>query len=197
MTWDINNFVTLSRYVEGDTVTFRDDSKGTIICTDNIKIGTSPLIENVVLVDGLKHNLLGISQLCDRGLKIIFDESSCNIFDCKTKKCILTGFRENNVYIFDMLNLDCTTKCLNAFDENSWLWHRSLGHTSFDHLFRINSKELVKGIPYLKFEKDRICGACQLEKQTKSSFKPIKDIMTSRPLELIHMIFLDQLKLKA
>ena len=47
MTWDINNFATLSRYVEGGTVTFGDDSKGNIIGIGNIKIGTSPLIENV------------------------------------------------------------------------------------------------------------------------------------------------------
>ena len=96
-----------------------------------------------------------------------------------------------------MLNLDCTTKCLNAFDEISWLWHRRLGHASFNHLSRINSKESVKGIPYLKFEKDRICDACQLEKQTKSSFKPIKDIMTSRPLELIHMNLFGPTKTKS
>ena len=68
----------------------------------------------------------------------------------------------NNVYIIDMLNLDCNAKCLNTFNEDSWLWHRRLGHISFDHLSRINSKESVKGIPYLKFEKDRICDVCQL-----------------------------------
>jgi len=48
----------LSRYHEGGTVTFRDDSKGEIIDIGNIKIGSSPLIENVVLVEGLKHNLI-------------------------------------------------------------------------------------------------------------------------------------------
>ena len=48
----------LSRYHEGGTVTFRDDSKGKIIGIGNIKIGSSPLIENVVLVEGLKHNLI-------------------------------------------------------------------------------------------------------------------------------------------
>ena len=73
MTWDINNFATLLRYVEGGTATFGDDYKGTIIGIGNIKIGTSHLIENVVLVDGLKHNLLSISQLCDRGLKVVFE----------------------------------------------------------------------------------------------------------------------------
>ena len=34
------------------------------ISIDNIKIGSSLLIETIVLVDGLKHNLLSISQLC-------------------------------------------------------------------------------------------------------------------------------------
>ena len=70
MTWDINNFVTLSRYQEGGTITFGDDSKGNIIGICNIKIGSSPLIENVVLVEGLKYNLLSISQLYDKDLKL-------------------------------------------------------------------------------------------------------------------------------
>ena len=79
------------------------------------------MIENVVLVDGLKHNLLSISQPCDRGFRIIFDNSSCNILDSKTDACILFRFHENNVYIIDMLNLDCNATCLNAFNEDSWL----------------------------------------------------------------------------
>jgi len=65
MTWDINNFATLSRYNEGDTVTFRD-SKGKIVGIGNNKVVSSLLIENVVLVDCLRHNLLSISQLCER-----------------------------------------------------------------------------------------------------------------------------------
>ena len=83
MTWDINKFATLSRYHEGDTVTFGDDSKGKIIGICNIKIGSSPLIENVVLIEGLKHNLLSISQLCDKGFKVIFDDFTCDILDRK------------------------------------------------------------------------------------------------------------------
>ena len=94
MTWNINNFLTLSRYQESGTFTFRDDSKGNIIGIDNIKIGSSPMIENVVLVDGFKHNLLSISQLCDQGFKVIFDDSSCNILDDKTDACILSGSRK-------------------------------------------------------------------------------------------------------
>ena len=125
---------------------------------------THSLIENIVLIEGLKHNLLGISQFCDRGFKIIFDDFSCDILDKKINTCVLSSYRENNVYMIDMHNLDCNATCLNAFNKYSWLCHRRLGHVSFDHLSRINSKDLVKDIPYLKFEKDRICDTCQLEK---------------------------------
>ena len=55
MIWDINNFTILSRYDEGGTVTFGDDSKSKIIVISNIKIGSSPLIENVVLFENLKQ----------------------------------------------------------------------------------------------------------------------------------------------
>ena len=110
---------------------------------------------------------------------------------------MLSDFRENVVYMIDMSNLHCNATCLNTFNEDSWLWHRRLGHISFDYLSRINNKKMVKVIPCLKFEKDRICDACQLEKQTKSSFKTIKDILTSRTLELIHMDLFDPTKTKS
>jgi len=72
MTWDVNFFQTLSRKCDGGTVTFGDDSKGKIIGIGNVKFGNSPLIEDVALVDGLKHNLLSISQLCDKGFRVVF-----------------------------------------------------------------------------------------------------------------------------
>jgi len=46
---------------------------------------------------------------------------------------------------------------------------------------------LVERLPKLKFEKDRICEACQRGKQTKVSFKPKNCISIERPLELLHM----------
>ena len=98
MTWDINNFATLSRYHEGDTVTFRDDSTRKIIGIGNIKIGSSLLIEDIVLVDGLKYNLLSIIHLYDKGLSVIFDNLSGNVLDRQTNACVLSGFHENNVY---------------------------------------------------------------------------------------------------
>src|SRR3954465_9344816 len=48
-------------------VTFSDNNQCKVIAIGNVGQGKNPLIENVLLVDGLKHNLLSISQLCDKG----------------------------------------------------------------------------------------------------------------------------------
>ncbi|KAK2986327.1 hypothetical protein RJ640_029442 [Escallonia rubra] len=36
-----------------------------------------------------------------------------------------------------------------------------------EHLKDISSKELVRGLPKIKFEKDKVCDACQMGKQKK------------------------------
>jgi len=45
----------------------------------------------------------------------------------------------------------------------------------------------VIGLPKLKFEKDKVCEACQKGKQTKSSFKQKHFVSTTKPLEMLHM----------
>ena len=60
---------------EGGVVIFEDDGKEKIIGIDKIKIIHSTYIENGLLVNNSKHNLLSISQLCDKGCKVIFESS--------------------------------------------------------------------------------------------------------------------------
>ena len=66
MTGDTSLFTKLE-WKEKGYVKFGDDSKCKIIASD--MIGHHPhVIENVSLVKGLKHNLLSISQLCEKKL---------------------------------------------------------------------------------------------------------------------------------
>jgi len=60
----------------------------------------------VLSVDGLKHNLLSISQLCDKGFKIEFNMNCCLIYEAKTGKVVHIGKRVGNVY---MLNIEQTS----------------------------------------------------------------------------------------
>ena len=49
-----------------------------------------------------------------------------------------------------------------------------IAHIHMNHLNKLISKDLVIGLPKLKFEKDHICKACQKGKQVKnSSLKPL------------------------
>jgi len=129
-------------------------------------------------------------------LELFFDSSFCKVLD-KNDSCVFIGNRDNNVYTIDMNNVISNISCLSAINEDSWLWHKRLGHASFDHLSRIGSKGVVKGIPNVKFIKDMICDACQFGKQIKSSFKTLKDVVTTRPLELIHMDLFGPTKTKS
>ena len=82
MTSDKNQFMEL-RPIDRESVTFGDNSKGQIKGIRTIGNNSSSNIENVLFVKGLKHNLLSISQLCDKGMKVIFESINCQVVDVK------------------------------------------------------------------------------------------------------------------
>jgi len=117
------------------------------------------IIKDVLLVDGLKHGLLSICQLCDRGYKVTFQPDLCIIAYSKTSDTVLVAKRVNSVY---MLNVSCISSmnCLLSRNDKTRLWHRCLAHIHMHHLNRLSSKELIIGLPKLKFERDRLCEDC-------------------------------------
>ena len=68
MTGDESKFAFLTSR-KGGYVTFGDNGKGRIIGHGSIGNNSSSLIENVLLVDGLKHNLLSIVNFVTKVLK--------------------------------------------------------------------------------------------------------------------------------
>jgi len=52
----------------------------------------------VWLVDGVKHNLLRISQFCDSGYDVMFDKSNYTVINNDNKSIMFNGKRKNNVY---------------------------------------------------------------------------------------------------
>ena len=101
MTRDESKFAFLTRIKEG-YVTFGDNGEGRIIGHGCIGNNSSSLIENVLLVDGLKHNLLSISQLCDKGFKVTFESSHYIIKDSQNEKIIFMGHKNENVYTINI-----------------------------------------------------------------------------------------------
>ena len=84
----------------GPNITFGDDSKGYVmgyglISKENV------IIEEVALVEGLKHNLLSVSQLCDKGNNVLFTSEACIVSAKESNEVVLTGYRKGNVYLAD------------------------------------------------------------------------------------------------
>ena len=68
----------------------------------NVGQGKNSLIENILLIDGLKHNLLSISQLCDKSYKVLFDKNACHLYDIDITNIIAKGYRKNNIYMINI-----------------------------------------------------------------------------------------------
>lgn len=73
----------------------------------NDRVGkTSPSTENVYLVEGLKHNLVSVSQLCDANKRAFFESSTCLIKVGDTNEVLFCGNRRDNVHIVTTNDLD-------------------------------------------------------------------------------------------
>ncbi|KAI3685467.1 hypothetical protein L6452_34711 [Arctium lappa] len=174
---------------KGPSVTFGDNSKGRTKGYGTLSNG-SITFNKVAYVKGLMHNLLSISQLCDLGYKVMFELSSCIIFNEKMET-VLSGYRKENVYVIDMGHSSSFGTNICFVSENSakrcWLWHKRLSHLNFKTLNVLSNQELVTGMPKLSFVKEKLCVACEKGKLTKSSFKSKQCFSITQPLQMLHM----------
>nr|GFB08609.1 hypothetical protein [Tanacetum cinerariifolium] len=67
------------------------------------------------------------------------------------------------------------------------LWHRRLNHLKFGTINDLARKDLVRGLPRLKFEKYHLCSACQLGKSKKHTHKPKAENTNLEVLNTLHM----------
>jgi hypothetical protein len=78
MTGDKMKFDKLINY-KGGNVSFGDDSSRQIKGLGSLMLSDKMSIHDVHYVDGLKYNLLSVSQICDHGYEVVFDDNGCQI----------------------------------------------------------------------------------------------------------------------
>ena len=92
-----------------------------------------------MLVEGLTHNFLRISQFYDQSYRVVFEPSQCVIKDSTTNKIILITRRRGNTYVLYLDDLlDQNIKCLASFVDEKWLWHKKLGHVRMRLISKIS-----------------------------------------------------------
>ena len=88
MCGDKSQFITIIPKEDGGSVTFGDNGQGKIVGIGKIQINSITFIDNVLYVKGLKHNLICISQLCDKGYTVSFGTTMCVITN-PIENCII------------------------------------------------------------------------------------------------------------
>ncbi|GJW90788.1 retrovirus-related pol polyprotein from transposon TNT 1-94 [Tanacetum coccineum] len=185
-----------------------NQTKSVTTCNDNLNSRTSNVnavcatcgkdlvqgnitINRVYFVEGLNHNLFLVGQFCDADLEVAFRKSTCFVRDLQGND-LLTGNRGIDLYTISLQETTSSTPiCLmaKASPTQAWLWHRRLSYLNFDYINLLSKKDVVIGLPKLKYVKDQLCSSCEVSKAKRSSFKS-KTVPSSKGrLNLLYMDF--------
>ncbi|GJT33854.1 retrovirus-related pol polyprotein from transposon TNT 1-94 [Tanacetum coccineum] len=123
-------------------------------------------------------------KICDNKCRVTFSEHDSEI--TKDGKVIGRGIKKKGLYVMKLGNKPEDKICLATIDENSMLWHRRLGHANMCLIQSLESKELVRNLPKLKFDQ-HFYDACKIRKQAHASHKAKNIVSMTRCLELLHM----------
>ncbi|GJY27498.1 retrovirus-related pol polyprotein from transposon TNT 1-94, partial [Tanacetum coccineum] len=140
-------------------------------------------------VEGLNYNLFSVGQFYDADLKVVFQKSTCFVRDLQGNDLLTRNHGTDHYTISLQEKTSSTPICLmaKASPTQAWLWHRRLSHLNFDYINLLSNKDIVIGLPKLKYFKDQLCSYYEVSKAKRSSFKS-KIVPSSKGrLNLLHM----------
>ncbi|WVZ89796.1 hypothetical protein U9M48_036155 [Paspalum notatum var. saurae] len=121
-------FSSLNPMSTKEYITFGDNGQGKVLGVGSVSLSAKLSMREVAFVWNLGFNLVSVSQLLDEGFEVF--------------RVDLTSVSGPAHYLVASPSADI------------WKWHRRLGHLSFDLLVRLNSMDLIRGLPKLRAEKD-------------------------------------------
>jgi hypothetical protein len=125
---------------------------GRVLSEGEIKVSDKITLRRVALVQSLGYNLFSVSQLLDEGFEVLFRPGGSRILDSRGD-LICMVVPEGQVFSADFSQSSSVERCFMAGSSSElWIWHRKLGHLSFDLLLRLSKLNLVRGLPRLRLE---------------------------------------------
>nr|GEV40258.1 retrovirus-related Pol polyprotein from transposon TNT 1-94 [Tanacetum cinerariifolium] len=170
------------------TVRFGNDEFAPILGYGDL-VQRNVTINMVYYVEGLNHNLFLVGQFCDADFEVAFRKSTCFVRDLQGND-LLTRNRGSDLYTISLQESTSSTPlCLmaKASPTQAWLWHRRLSHLNFDYINLLSKKDIVIGLPKLKYVKDQLCSSYELSKAKRSSFKSKAVPSSKGRLNLLHI----------
>ncbi|RVW72552.1 hypothetical protein CK203_061227 [Vitis vinifera] len=129
-----------------------------------------PKLDEVLYVEGLKENLISISQMCEKDHKLNFHQDLYKVINKKGKVVIIGHRTLDNCYATNSI-FRTPLMYSRAKPDSTKLWHKRLGHINYRDLVHLVNTERVRDIPRLSGEPKPICDECMKGKKIKSSHK--------------------------
>ncbi|UYV62815.1 hypothetical protein LAZ67_2002020 [Cordylochernes scorpioides] len=143
---------------------------------------------NVLYVPNVRRNLLSVSSMENKGKIVNFANRRAQVFDSENR-IVAIAHDENGLYVMKgrviLPNAELFNSQKSSQKQTLELWHQRFCHVNNDAVERMAKGELVKGLEISSMDRS-LCDDCCVAKSTKEPHKPIRNIRSKRPLELVH-----------
>ncbi|KAL0350166.1 UNVERIFIED_CONTAM: Retrovirus-related Pol polyprotein from transposon RE1 [Sesamum radiatum] len=126
-----------------------------------------------------------VGQMMEKGYTLHFGGDSCTIYDNKDKTLKIAEVRMKEHRCFPIHLQYMGRTAMKAQEDQSWLWHRRLGHFNFQGLKILHQKKMMTDLPQIQAI-EGACEACLQGKQHKKPFPSGTSWRAKAVLELIH-----------
>ncbi|CAI7785865.1 unnamed protein product [Closterium sp. NIES-54] len=143
-------------------------------------------ITNVLHVPGLKVNLLSVTQLAKKGVKVTIDDAKMNIF-WKGEQ-FAQGVLNRELYQLETHLRVASSNVAQCSKATLKVWHNRLAHANYDSVKELANKGLAKRFDVIAGDDERgVCAACVEGKMVRKPFGSRTSPLAKDPLVLVHM----------
>lgn len=169
---------------DGNVLTTQGIGEGILKCNYGSRV-RNITVKDVLFVPELKGNLISVAKLTQQGLKVIFENNSCSIYE---DGILVTSAKlESNLY---KLNLNKEIESLMKIEKENHSsncihqWHRKFGHRNPEDIKLLENK--AKGIKLSNCPIKITCEECIKGKMSRTPFPQESLNKSEKVMDLIH-----------
>nr|GEU53455.1 retrovirus-related Pol polyprotein from transposon TNT 1-94 [Tanacetum cinerariifolium] len=163
---------------------------------------TKHMTGNLKLLCNFVEKYLGIvrfgndqfASVIGYGDLVAFLKSTCFVRDLQGN-VLFTSNRGSDLYTISLQEMSSSTPiCLmaKASPTQAWLWHLRLTHLNFDYINLLSKKDVMIGLPKLKYFNDQLCSSCVAEAISIACYTQNRSIIILTREKMVYHIINDR-----
>ena len=168
-----------------EQVTSPIEGTGTVTLFFGEKLHQQVTLEKVMYAPKLRRNLISGSTLDSLGMKFTGQNGKIKVYGNDGSQ-LFYAVKYNGLYVCKpkyKKSIVANTVSVNDIHD----WHSKFCHINPQYIVNTSKKNSVFGLPELKLPQNFDCEPCKLAKTKRKSFKPLPEIRSKKPLQLLHM----------